>query len=307
VDYRTVLYVGPPGNSDQRAAELLAAYRQVDVDILPMESLDMVATTSDMTQGAFGVVTLEDNLHGVFTETIGHLVFRTGHSRIGQTMVLSELIHAQTLDASVSPQVAYSHPALLERFASILSALGIVAESVGTTRQACEIVKGRGSPLCIALAPDVVAQESGLVHHPALEQTSFEVHTKYGLLGRDWGEPDDDVQAMLVFLLPMEDRVGTLARIVEIVSCRDINMTSLRSISMGAGRPHGFLVEVIGRPQDHQVTAMLLDLVASSVAIKIIGAYNYVPLPGEDVAGADVPRLIRSSDELAAWYSGVPN
>lgn len=297
-DCSAVLFTGPFGNSDERAARLIAGSGEIEV--LAIDSLERVVVTCDSVLGAFGVVPIEDNLHGLFTESMSSLIFKSTNTHIVQTVLLSETIFVQTTDPKITPQVAYSHPAILERFADVLAMLGIFGEAAASTHHACQTVQSQGSPLAVALAPDVVAARYGMVHHKSFDRYAVDVNTKYGLLGRsrlDSTAPE----VMLLFAHPIEDKSGTLSTMLDVFKTRSINMTTLRSIPMGEMRPHGFLVELMTLNDFGVMAEAIRALQRSGVRVKIIGLYNYTPLPQDDAFSINVPGLLEGPEDFNAW------
>jgi prephenate dehydratase len=245
-------------------------------------------------------VPLEDSLHGEFTQAVARLLFNTTNTCVTRTLVLTEKLWVQTLDATKPPMVAHSHSSILERFAPVLDELGIVGVSAPNTTEACRIVAAQGNPLHIALAPDVVASKFSLVHHQLMASSAVDVTTRYGLLGRGIPEPLEGVET-LALICPLEDRVGTLARIMDIFRLNGVNLVSLRSINVGAQNPHMFLVELAGHPVEDSVAAAVVELFKHDVFLKIVGVCTPASLAIEDHPVRNVPAILTNVDEYQSW------
>jgi prephenate dehydratase len=294
-----LLFAGPRGSSDERAGFMFAEAFD-SAEVLPLRSLEQVVSTVDSTVGCLGIVPLEDSLHGEFTQAVSRLLFNTENTCITRTLVLSERLWVQTLDATKPPMVAHSHSSILERFAPVLDELGIVGVSAPNTTEACRIVAAQGNPLHVAIAPDVVAGQFSLVHHQLLSSSAVDVTTRYGLLGRGIPEPVVGVET-LALVCPLEDRVGTLARIMDIFRLNGVNLVSLRSIDVGEQNPHVFLVEFVGHPVEDAVAAAVVELFKHDVFIKIVGVCTPASLAIEDHPVRSVPAILSNVDEYQAW------
>lgn len=298
---QAIIFVGPSGSSDERAARQFA--KNSAADVLMLNSLKSLLSTVDATPGVYGVVPLDDSLHGTFTETINHLIFKTHQAIICETLLLSELLHFQSLHSSATPDVALSHPAILEHFAPWLAEHGIQPEPTPTTKHACEMVRARGNPSIVAIAPDIVSRDCQLVHCAALEAATLLVDTRFGLVGRaqisDW-----ESNGILLFLLPLQDRVGTLAQILNVLRDHQLNLTEIRSIRMAPHYPHGFVIEVSGSLASQITQDALRALVASNVAVKVIGCCELNFTPGIRLTEESVPNLLRDVKKLLGFISG---
>ena len=294
-----LLFAGPKGSSDERAGQLFAEAFD-NAEILPLRSLEQVVSTVDSTVGCLGVIPLEDSLHGEFTQAVSRLLFNTSHTCITRTLVLSERLWVQSLDPTKPPMVAHSHSSILERFAPVLDELGIVGISAPNTTEACRIVAAQGNPLHVAIAPDVVANEFSLVHHQLMTDAAVDVTTRYGLLGRGIPEALEGVET-LALICPLEDRVGTLARIMEIFRLNGVNLVSLRSMNVGDQNPHVFLVEFAGHPVDAPVASAVVELFKHDVFIKIVGVCTPASLAIEDHPVRGVPAILTNVDEYQDW------
>jgi len=294
-----LLFAGPKGSSDERAGRLFAEAFD-NAEVLPLRSLEQVVSTVDSTVGCLGVIPLEDSLHGEFTQAVGRLLFNTSNTCITRTLVLSERIWVQSLDPSKPPMVAYSHSSILERFAPVLDELGIVGVSTPNTTEACRIVAAQGNPLHVALAPDVVAADYSLVHHGLMASSAVDINTRYGLLGRGIPEALEGVET-LALICPLEDRVGTLARIMDIFRLNGVNLVSLRSINVGDQNPHMFLVEFAGHPVDDAVAAAVVELFQHDVYLKIVGVCTPASLAIEDHPVRTVPAILSNVDDYQSW------
>lgn len=299
VDEPVLLFAGPRGSSDERAGHLFSKLFD-DAEVLPLRSLEQVVTTVDSTVGCLGVIPLEDSLHGEFTHAVARLLFNTSSSCITRSLVLSEQIWVQAIDASKQPAYAHSHASILEKFAPILNELDIEGISAPNTTEACRTVADQGNPLHVALAPDVVASQFGLGHHSSLDQFAIHVSTRFGLLGRAIPEPEEGVET-LALVCPLEDRVGTLARIMDIFRLNGVNLVSLRSINVGPHNPHMFLVELAGHPMDVSVAGAVVELFKHDVFIKIVGVCSPASLAIEEHLTRSVPALLTNVDEYQGW------
>ena len=294
-----VIYSGHRGSSDERVA-MRFGERLDRPDVLPLSSISSVVSTVDLTEGVLGVVPLEDSIHGEFTRVVWRLLFETKNALIADTIVLSERIWVQALDPTRAPEVIHSHPALLEEYGDVINELGLeIAHSVNS-HEACQLVAAQGNPAHVALAPDVVAARAGLVHHGLLESRFLDVHTRYALLGRDVGEPTPSTRTMAL-ICPLEDRVGTLANIIEVFRSNGINLTSLKSVDVGNDRPHHFLVEFHGHPVEPSVATSLLQLFGQDVMVKIVGVCGDDGIHLQKGTDRPVPGMLDGVDSYQAW------
>ena len=266
---RTILFLGPIGNSDQRAAEFFV--RGLGDLALAVSSLDEMLTTVPA-EGTFCVIPMEDNVRGEFTDVLRRVILEVELAIIMDTFVLSEMISGYGFPSEIAPRVALSHPDVLERNARTLKELEIEPRSTPTTEEACRIVKLQGNPEWIALAPEVVAVGRGLQRHRVFGSIESEFRTRYGLLSMS-AVTNVEATHSLILVWPSEETVGTLAAVIRAFSDNDLDMTSLKSMKFSEVRPTAFLIEIRAPLIDAGLQIAIRSLVKAGAAIKLLGSY----------------------------------
>lgn len=267
-----ILFVGPRGTSEERAAALLKTAAHAPA--YPVGSVTEVLQTVEVTPGALGLLAWENPLEGELTAVLDRLAFETTNVVIRETVVLAETIGAWGRVPEPQVHGAISHPLVLSMCRSYIASHALDTVVAESTKAACEIVAEGNDDGLVALAPECVAQEAGLCQITARATDVPEIRTRYALLSQHIWERTGDDQTMIV-VTPPKDAPGALSAILREISSRNIDMTSIHSrpILQGDQSAHCFYLELAGHVSDPPLAEALASLEAAGCTGRVLGSY----------------------------------
>ncbi|EQD49415.1 prephenate dehydratase / chorismate mutase, partial [mine drainage metagenome] len=126
----------------------------------------------------------------------------------------------------------------------------------------------------LALAPSEVGSSMGLHTYAYMGVDLPEVRTRYALIGREVAPVTGNDQTLLV-VTPVADRPGSLAAMLDKLSGRSINLTSLRSrpIIVDGKGIHCFFLELSGHISEPVIQSALVDIMEDGAKIRVLGSY----------------------------------
>jgi prephenate dehydratase len=267
-----VLFQGPRGTSDERAARLLLTVAAPDVH--PVPSMETILHTVDLTPECLGLLPVENPLEGELAPVLDRIAFETQHVYIRETVVLAEQLEAFSLTKNVRPRVAVSHPFVLALCARYISRAGLASMTAPSTTEACRMVMTGNDDGLLALAPSEVGNSIGLHAYSDMGTDLPEVRTRYALIGREVAPVTGNDQTLVV-VTPVADRPGSLAAMLDKLSKRSINLTSLRSrpIIVDEKSIHCFFMELSGHVSEPVIQSALVDIMEDGAKIRVLGSY----------------------------------
>ncbi|MHB8262498.1 MAG: prephenate dehydratase [Acidimicrobiales bacterium] len=267
-----ILFQGPRGTSDERAAQLLLTVTAPDVH--PAPSIETILHTVDLTPECLGLLPVENPLEGELAPVLDRIAFETQHVYIRETVVLVEQLEAFSLTRNARPRVAVSHPFVLALCGRYISRAGLASMTAPSTTEACKMVMTGNDDGMLALAPSEVGSSIGLHAYPDMGVDLPEVRTRYALIGREVAPVTGDDQTLLV-VTPVADRPGSLATMLDKLSTRSIDLTSLRSrpIIVNGEGIHCFFLELRGHISEPVIQNAMVDIMKDGAKIRVLGSY----------------------------------
>jgi prephenate dehydratase len=283
-------FLGPEGTFAHAAA---AAARTVgEVDSRPFTDVESIADGVESGALRFGVVPIENSVHGYVLPTLDQLVFVNRGVLVREEVVLEvgfSLFGRSS--GSTDAAVVLSHPHALAQCRRLIAARGLRTEETASTAEACRIVaEERPEALCIA-APHAGALY-GLTEVAAGVQDRAGGRTRFYVLAQSLApERSDATFHTALVLTPVRDRPGILLEMLRPFAERGVNLSSLMSRPLRSSLGlYCFWVVVDVPISDKRLRAALSELLDGGVRVKNLGSYlawpSAPPLAG---AHADVP------------------
>ena len=291
-------FLGPIGTFTELAAQRV---RTLNASTLQAET--DVATIAELVEtGAvdFGVVPIENSVHGTVLPTLDTLVFDRENVLIREELVVDvafTLYRNPTGNANATDaKFVLSHPHALAQCRTIIASLGLTTEESPSTAQACQTVSdARPDAWCIA--GPTAGEHFGLVAHTLNVQDRDGGRTRFYVLARtlaarhdERGELRGEFKTALV-LTPSRDRPGMLLELLRPFAERGLNLSSLMSRPLRSGLGLYCFVLVVDAHIDAQrFGAALSELLDNGVRIKNLGSYLAWPATAVEIsAHAEVP------------------
>jgi prephenate dehydratase len=300
-----VAYLGPEGTFAEAAATRLRTV--TPAELVPVAAVEAIADGVDDGTYEFGVVPIENSVHGYVLPTLDRLVFVNNDVLVREEVVIDVTftLWRNPEAPSGAPGAVLSHPHALAQCRGVIAARGLRSEDTSSTAEACRLVATeRADALCIA-APHA-GLHYGLVAEAAHVEDRSGGSTRFYLLARRLANVEGragDHRTALV-LTPVRDRPGLLLEMLRPFAERSINLSSLMSRPLRSGLGvYCFIVVVDGHIDDPRVRAALSDLLDGGVRIKNLGSYLASPsAPGNSASAAAEmpPGSVASTDPPAA-------
>lgn len=268
----TVAYQGAQGGFGHRVA----------VSLYPHAVLQAKATFAaifeavDEGSAAYGVVPFENSSTGDVSEVLdlcySHRCHVAGVYDLPVTQNLLALPGAQLCDI----KKVVSHPQALQQSRRFLSNLNVELEAFANTALAAKQVAELGDASVAAVASLDAAELYGLVPLAKDIATDTDNTTRFILITRALPAQGD----RLSLFVTVENGVGRLAKIIEVIAAEGFDMENIKSRPM-QGRPweYYFYIELVGEPGAH--TDHLLEKIRQvSLSVRLLGVYYRHKLGG---------------------------
>lgn len=275
-------YLGPPGTFTHEALGLLRT--------VPAHETVALRSVADVVAGVahgavdLGLVPLENSVEGEVTTTLDALIFDTTDLVIREEVVLPVRFGAWTAEPAADGEVTtvLSHPHAIAQCHRFIARLGLTAQGVNSTAEACEIVAKRRNPELVALASAKAAAYYGL---QSLQDDVGDVaddRTRFVLVGRSSADPTGADRTTLV-LVPPHDRTGILVTMLRPFSARGIDVASIvtRPLKAALGQ-YCFVVTCSGHAAEEPLRDAVAELLRSGVSVKLLGSYPAWPAEHSD-------------------------
>ena len=281
-----VAYLGPSGTFTEAAARSMRT-AQVG-EFVAMNDATEIAAAVESGAIEFGVVPIENSVHGTVVPTLDELVF-TRES----VLVREEIIVDVTFTLFRNPEstavatTVLSHPAGLQQCRGEIDRRKLTAIETSSTAEACRIVGSeQRDALCIA-APHA-GKEYGLVPVAEMVQDRDGGRTRFYVLSQQLAQHDvgvDEFHTALV-LTPARDRPGILLDMLRPFAERGLNLSSLMSRPLRSGLGlYCFIVTVDAHIDAPRFGAAISELLDAGVRVKNLGSYLAWPA-AEQILGA---------------------
>ncbi len=257
-----------------RAIDALSTVRAGEV--LGMATVAEVLETVEHTPGCAGLLPVEDSYGGEDTAVLDRLIFGTSKVFVAEEVVVGETLGAFGIpgDAPVAGRVAVSEPRAIEHCRRFVQENGLSTQFVGSTQGACRLVAESGDPALVAIAPQEVADDYGLVPVAASVGDVPEARTRFFLVSRSVAPATGHDKTTLVLTQPA-DRSGNLQRFLAAFTDHGVNLVSLHSRPLASAAEFCFIVTAEAHIHEAPMAAAIGDLWAAGAQIKLVGSYPH--------------------------------
>ena len=295
-------YLGPAGTFTELAAQRVRSVSASSLIAAP-DAHDIAVGVEDGRYD-FGVVPIENSVHGTVLPTLDELVFERESVLIREEVVVDVAftlyehrdVKATQGTATASgrpPRVVLSHPHALAQCRDVIAARGLVAVDVASTAEACRLVASE-RPDAMCIAGPTAGDGYGLVAVAEGVQDRDGGRTRFYVLARslavrgarhtdvaDTTTPADQASARTVdefrtalVLTPARDRPGILLEMLRPFAERGLNLSSLMSRPLRSGLGvYCFIVVVDAHIDTPRFGPALSELLDNGVRIKNLGSY----------------------------------
>ena len=176
-----------------------------------------------------------------------------------------------------------SHPQALNQCADYIKAHGFASESVSNTAVAAKTVAAAADKTLAAIASNDTSDLYGLEVLDHDLQTSAANTTRFAVFSRAEAA-GNGANNRFIMLFTVNNVVGALAKVVNIICAHGFNMRVLRSRPVkDVPWQYYFYVEAEGDPRDDEGRRMLKELSVCCDRLKIVGQYAEGPTLDEEV------------------------
>lgn len=286
-------FLGPEGTFTELAAQRVRTYGAARL----AAGTDARAIAQGVEDGTFdfGVVPIENSVHGTVLPTLDELVFERASLLIREEVVVDVAFTLYANPANGQPDAAtvvMSHPHALAQCRDVIALKGLAAVEVASTAEACRIVASeRPDALCIA--GPTAGEKYGLVAVRDGVQDRDGGRTRFYVLARSLAPHlagEEQYRTALV-LTPARDRAGILLELLRPFAERGLNLSSLMSRPLRSGLGlYCFIVVVDAHIDAPRFGPALSELLDNGVRIKNLGSYLAWPTTAPEVgAHAEIP------------------
>ena len=296
-------YLGPEGTFTEIAARRV---RTFDNAVLTAGSdAHTIAQGVEDATLDFGVVPIENSVHGTVLPTLDELVFERKALLIREEIVVDvafTLYANPNSRGTTPPTIVLSHPHALAQCRDIIAQKGLTAVEVSSTAEACRLVATtRPDALCIGGPTagetyDLTVVEDGV-------QDRDGGSTRFYVLARSLAphHVDTEQYRTALVLTPARDRPGVLLDLLRPFAERGLNLSSLMSRPLRSGLGlYCFIAVVDAHIDAPSFGPALSELLDNGVRIKNLGSYLAWPtevpeagahaeFPAGSVAAVDPP------------------
>ncbi len=281
-----VAYLGPSGTFTEAAAR---AMRTGHVgELVAMNDAGEIAGAVEAGEFTFGVVPIENSVHGTVLPTLDELVFTRESVLVREEIVIEVTFTLFRNPASTATATrVLSHPAGLQQCRGEIARRGLTSIETSSTAEACRLVGGE-QPDALCIAAPHAGIEYGLVPIAEMIQDRDGGRTRFYVLAKQLAFHDGDMDGFhtALVLTPGRDRAGILLDMLRPFAERGLNLSSLMSRPLRSGLGlYCFIVTVDAHVDAPRFGAAISELLDGGVRVKNLGSYLAWPA-AEQTAGA---------------------
>lgn len=268
-----IYYLGPEGTFTHQAA-LTYFSDQVPIKYIDCSTVPSVFSHVKSSEKSFGVVPIENSVHGAVIPTLDSLVFDyEGVHVVGEVSIhVSFGIYCKNSNSDISEVI--SHPHALAQCRQYILGKGLLERNSNSTAGACKIVAKDASENIAAIASSYAADSFGLqVVGEQIEDNKGAV-TRFLVLGHDFGSPLSNPRSFIA-ILPPYSHAGVLSEFCGIFHDNQINIYEIHSrpAKKSLGQ-YVFILTIGGDVTKGNGLSSLRKLISKNYRIKVMGCYE---------------------------------
>ena len=286
----TLTYLGPEGTFTHQAARDLARGCE---ELVPLASVSEVVQSVESGQAAAGVVAFENSLEGAVSANLDELLLQTTRCLIAGERVLPVSFTLFRAPSDETPLMGVmSHPFGLAQCSRFIADAGVETKEAGSTAGACRDLAESPVPGWGAIGPAVAGEMYGLRPADKRIEDDERAATRFVVLRTSSPEPTGKDRSAFSFR-PSHDEPGSLVRLLQEFSLRDINLTAIKS------RPtkellgeYIFYIECEGHIKETHVRDAVMGVLRFQSVTRFLGSFPEDPgrPPQHRVDGSDAAR-----------------
>jgi len=273
--------LGPLGTFTEAAALKYAKETNVEVEIIPYDTIPDVFKAVKEKEIEEGVVPIENVLNGHVMQTLDCLY--ENKVKIKRAVILPINHNLVTLPETVSIKKIMSHIQALGQCSKYLDEKykGVPREKTESTAAAMKQIRDNSLYGVAAIGTSVGAERYGLKILEKDIGNNKKNRTMFIILNKKGAEKTGDDRTSIA-VRPHSDRPGLLKDILEAFAKRNINLEMIQSRPDGDGN-YIFYIDLVGHPKDEKVKEAFEEIKEKfngklENIIKILGSYPYVTL-----------------------------
>jgi prephenate dehydratase len=238
---------------ENRDVSRQVAHDQVDAGVLPVEN-----TLAGSVPASYDAILAEPTLH-----IVREVVIPIHHCIMGcqgATLDTIRIIESHPIALAQCARWFAAHPSIHQRAAY---------DTAGASRDvaaAHDLSRG-------ALASRIAATRYGLVLLAENVEDRGDNQTRFVVLERASVQMEANTPAKTVLMLEVDNRPGSLVRVLTPLSNRGLNLTKLESRPTGEPWTYHFVLEFEHRAGDPDVVAALRDVEHEAARTRVVGTY----------------------------------
>ncbi len=219
-------YLGPEGTFTHQAARDLARAGEV---LVACRSVQEVVQSVESGHAQAGVVAFENSLEGPIPANLDELLLQTTRCVIAGERVLSVSFSLFRAPDDRSPlRGVCSHAFGLAQCSQFIAQRGLETRETTSTASACRELAQSPSPGWGAIGPPVAGELYGLRTEAEQLENDERAATRFMVLRTSCPGPTGKDRSAFAFR-PTHDEPGSLVRLLQEFSLREINLTAIKS------------------------------------------------------------------------------
>jgi prephenate dehydratase len=269
-----IAYLGPEGTFTHQAARDLSSESDA---LRPLASASEVIAAVEGGTVDGGVVAFENSLQGAVPANLDDLLDARSCLLAGER-VLPVSFSLFRLPGDEEPlQGVVSHPFGLAQCRDFIRAKGLATREAASTAAACAELARDREPGWGALAPQIAGELAGLEPAQQALEDSERAATRFVLLRQRSPGPSGRDRSAFAFR-PRQDEPGSLVRLLQEFSVRDINLTAIKSrptkVLLGE---YVFFIECEGHIADPRLRDAVRGLLRFPGETRFLGSFPEDP------------------------------
>jgi prephenate dehydratase len=283
-------YLGPEGTFTHQAARDLARDGE---ELVPVGSVRDVIQSVEAGEAAAGVVAFESSLEGPVPANLDELLLKTTRCMIsGERVLPISFTLFRAPDDNEPLEAVMSHAFGLAQCSRFIEAENVEAHETSSTAGACRDLAENPRPGWGAIGPPMAGEMYGLRAEREHIEDDERAATRFILLRTSCPEPTGKDRSAFAFR-PSHDEPGSLVRLLQEFSLRDINLTAIKS------RPtkellgeYIFYIECEGHVAEPHLRDALMGVLRFKGGTRFLGSFPEDPgrPPQHRLDGGDAAR-----------------